>query len=102
MSSHVLNAYQSAGGIHGVLDEGYRKVIRDAGFFMVNEEFPFSSRGVQAEDKEYTFRLEPERDVYKRQPVEIRGSIWDDISLTDGAASTTTGFFEMYQDFMNP
>ncbi|MEW4412860.1 hypothetical protein [Clostridium sp. AN503] len=35
-------------------------------------------------------------------PVEIRGSIWDDISLTDGAASTTTGFFEMYQDFMNP
>lgn len=61
LSSHVLNAYQKAGGIHGVLDEGYRDVIRNADFFMVNEEFPFSSRGVQAEDKEYTFRLEPER-----------------------------------------
>ena len=42
-------------------------------------------------------------DVFAAEhPVEIRGSIWDDISLTDGAASTTTGFFEMYQDFMNP
>ncbi len=61
LSSHVLNAYQKAGGIHGVLDEGYRNVIRDADFFMVNEEFPFSTRGVQAEDKQYTFRLEPER-----------------------------------------
>lgn len=33
--------------------------------------------------------------------VEIRGSIWDDISLNDGADSTTTGFFEMYQEQMN-
>lgn len=61
LSSHVLNAYQNAGGIHGVVDEAYRNIIRNADFFMVNEEFPFSSRGVQAEDKQYTFRLEPER-----------------------------------------
>lgn len=33
--------------------------------------------------------------------VEIRGSIWEDISLNDGADSTTTGFFEMYQDYMS-
>lgn len=61
LSSHVLNAYQNAGGIHGVVDEAYRNIIQNADFFMVNEEFPFSSRGVQAEDKQYTFRLEPER-----------------------------------------
>lgn len=61
LSNHVLNAYQKAGGIHGVVDEAYRNIIRNADFFMVNEEFPFSSRGVQAEDKQYTFRLEPER-----------------------------------------
>lgn len=61
LSNHVLNAYQNAGGIHGVVDETYRNIIRNADFFMVNEEFPFSSRGVQAEDKQYTFRLEPER-----------------------------------------
>lgn len=61
LSNHVLNAYQSGGGIQGVVDEGYRSLIQNADFFMVNEEFPFSTRGVQAEDKEYTFRLEPER-----------------------------------------
>lgn len=61
LSNHVLNAYENAGGIHGVVDEGYRGIIQGADFFMVNEEFPFSSRGVQAEDKQFTFRLEPER-----------------------------------------
>ena len=60
LSSHVLQAYQKAGGISGVLDEGYRLQIGQADFFMVNEEFPFSSRGVAAADKQYTFRLAPE------------------------------------------
>ncbi|MDD3253557.1 MAG: CapA family protein [Lachnospiraceae bacterium] len=61
LSSHVLNAYEKAGGIAGVLDEGYRQAIGGADFFMVNEEFPFSDRGVQAADKEYTFRLPTEK-----------------------------------------
>lgn len=60
LSNHVLQAYQKAGGISGVLDEGYRLQIGQADFFMVNEEFPFSNRGVAAADKEYTFRLAPE------------------------------------------
>lgn len=60
LSSHVLNAYQKAGGIGGVLDAGYRQVVEAADFFMVNQEFPFSSRGTAAEDKQYTFRLPPE------------------------------------------
>lgn len=61
LSSHVLHAYESAGGIGGVLDSGYREVIGRADFFMVNEEFPFSDRGKQAEDKQYTFRLPPDK-----------------------------------------
>lgn len=61
LSNHVLQAYQLAGGINGVLDEGYRLLIGQADFFMVNEEFPFSSRGIAAADKEYTFRLAPEQ-----------------------------------------
>nr|WP_243009238.1 CapA family protein [Clostridium sp. AM58-1XD] len=61
LSDHVLNAYEKAGGIHGVLDEGYRQAIQEADFFMVNQEFPFSDRGTQAEDKQFTFRLPPER-----------------------------------------
>ena len=61
LSDHVLNAYQKAGGVHGVVDDGYRQSISDADFFMVNQEFPFSSRGTQAPDKQYTFRLPPEK-----------------------------------------
>lgn len=60
LSSHVLNAYQQAGGINGVLDEGYRSVIAGADSFIANQEFPFSDRGTAAADKEYTFRLAPE------------------------------------------
>lgn len=61
LSDHVLRAYESGGGIEGVLDEGYRQLIADADFFFVNEEFPFSSRGTQAPDKQFTFRLPPEK-----------------------------------------
>lgn len=61
LSDHVLNAYDKAGGIQGVLDEGIRKQIRGADIFMVNQEFPFSSRGAAVADKQYTFRLPPSR-----------------------------------------
>lgn len=61
LSDHVLNAYQRAGGVSGVLDQGYRSLIAGADYFMVNEEFPFSSRGTKAADKQYTFRLAPEK-----------------------------------------
>lgn len=57
LSSHVLNAYDQAGGIYGVLDENIRQTIADADYFMVNQEFPFSDRGTAAEDKQFTFRL---------------------------------------------
>lgn len=60
-SNYVLSAYENAGGIHGVLDDGYRQLIDEADFFFVNEEFPFSDRGTQAPDKQYTFRLAPEK-----------------------------------------
>lgn len=60
-SDHVLNAYEKGGGIGGVLDDGYRKLIDEADFFFVNEEFPFSDRGTKAPDKQYTFRLPPSK-----------------------------------------
>lgn len=61
LSDHVLKAYQQAGGIHGVLDEGYRSLIAGADSFIANQEFPFSDRGTAAADKEFTFRLAPEK-----------------------------------------
>lgn len=61
LSSHVLNAYDTAGGIGGVLDENIRKEIDAVDWFMLNQEFPFSNRGEAAEDKQFTFRLPPSR-----------------------------------------
>lgn len=61
LSDHVLNAYDRAGGIEGVLDETIRNEIEAADLFMVNQEFPFTDRGKAAEDKQFTFRLPPER-----------------------------------------
>lgn len=104
LSSHVLNAYDTAGGIHGVLDEGYRSAIGAADFFMVNQEFPFSNRGKQAEDKEYTFRLPPER-VALLQEMGIDGvtlannhaldfgveALLDSCETLDGAGIARTG-----------
>lgn len=60
-SSHVLSAYEKAGGIAGVLDETIRNEIESADLFMVNQEFPFTDRGKEAEDKQFTFRLPPEK-----------------------------------------
>lgn len=61
LSDHVLEAYDAAGGIDGVLSQGYQAEIQAADFFMTNEEFPFSTRGTPAPDKQFTFRVHPEK-----------------------------------------
>lgn len=61
LSDHVLNAYQKGGGITGVIDQNLLTEMEQADVFMVNEEFPFSTRGEAAPDKQYTFRLPTER-----------------------------------------
>lgn len=61
LSSHVTAAYDKEGSINGVLDEGYRTEISSADIFMANQEFPFSSRGSAAPDKQFTFRLPPSK-----------------------------------------
>ncbi len=58
LSDHVVNAYKK-GGIRGVLDSQFQSVIDEADIFMANEEFPFSTRGTAAEDKQFTFRADP-------------------------------------------
>lgn len=61
LSTHVTTAYDKAGGINGVLDDGFRSEIGQADIFMANQEFPFSDRGSAAPDKQFTFRLSPSR-----------------------------------------
>ena len=49
------------GGIGGVLGESLRETIAESDIFMANLEFPFSDRGTQAADKQFTFRVSPSR-----------------------------------------
>lgn len=58
LSSYVLNNYETS-GISGVLSEELLGEMQNADLTMVNEEFPFSTRGTQAQDKQFTFRIDP-------------------------------------------
>lgn len=58
LSDHVLNNYNNT-GIDGVLSPELLRELRDADLTVINNEFPFSTRGTQAPDKQYTFRVDP-------------------------------------------
>ncbi|MCR5669223.1 MAG: CapA family protein [Lachnospiraceae bacterium] len=58
LSDYVLNNY-NASGIDGVIDENLRTQLQEADILEVNNEFPYSTRGTQAPDKQYTFRVDP-------------------------------------------
>ena len=45
--------------ISSMFSEELLSAMTDADLFMVNEEFPFSTRGEAAEDKQFTFRVDP-------------------------------------------
>ncbi len=57
-SDYVLANYNQS-GIQGVLSESLLKELTKADITMVNHEFPFSTRGSQAPDKQFTFRTDP-------------------------------------------
>lgn len=58
LSDYVLNAWHTS-GIEGVLSKKLRKELKQADIAMVNNEFPYSTRGTQAPDKQFTFRVDP-------------------------------------------
>lgn len=57
-SDYVLARYNES-GIQGVLSKELLKELKQADFTMVNNEFPYSNRGTQAPDKQFTFRVDP-------------------------------------------
>lgn len=61
LSDHILNAYDQAGDVSGILDSRLLAAGRDADLFIANEEFPFGTSGTPAPDKQFTFRVAPER-----------------------------------------
>ena len=60
-SDYVLQAYDSVGGPDGILDGTLREAVSTSDFFVANQEFPFSNAGTPAKDKEFTFRISPDR-----------------------------------------
>ncbi|MCR5580231.1 MAG: CapA family protein [Pseudobutyrivibrio sp.] len=58
LSEYVQSKYD-AQGIDGVASAGIQSLLKDADITMINNEFCFSTRGEQAPDKQYTFRVDP-------------------------------------------
>lgn len=58
LSDYVLANYNQS-GIQGVLAESMLAELTQADITMVNNEFPYSTRGTQAPDKQFTFRIDP-------------------------------------------
>jgi poly-gamma-glutamate synthesis protein (capsule biosynthesis protein) len=60
LTGYLLSQYDNS-GINGIVSSDISNEMTQADLTMVNEEFPFSNRGVAMEDKQFTFRIEPER-----------------------------------------
>lgn len=59
LSDYVLGNYDRD-GIAGVLSPMLLEEMQNADVTVINNEFPFSTGGTQAEDKQFTFRVNPD------------------------------------------
>lgn len=71
LTGYLLTQYDSK-GIEGILSSDIVEEMNQADLTMINEEFPFSNRGTAAEDKQFTFRIDPNRvNVFQDMGVDI-------------------------------
>lgn len=71
LTGYLLSQYDNS-GVNGIVASDIVQEMAEADLTMVNEEFPFSNRGTAMEDKQYTFRIEPERvNVFKDLGIDI-------------------------------
>lgn len=71
-STSPLNKYDSGNGITSILSADLLDTMNSSDITMVNLEFPFSTRGVQMENKQYTFKADPSRGpILKEMGVDI-------------------------------
>lgn len=70
--SDGLNAVYDKGGIASVYDSRVLEKMQAADILMINQEFPFSTKGTAMEDKQYTFRANPRYvQIFKDMGVDI-------------------------------
>lgn len=60
LTGYLLSQYDT-NGIQGIAASDIVEEMNQADLTMVNEEFPFSDQGTAAEDKQFTFRIDPKR-----------------------------------------
>lgn len=60
IGNYVSSVYDVS-GVNGVLSDYLLEQFQTANLAMVNQEFPFSTRGEPMEDKQYTFRVDPSK-----------------------------------------
>ena len=71
LSDGILANYDKK-GMDGILSKEIQTALNDATLTIANEEFPFSERGEQAKDKQYTFRIAPERvNIFNQMGIDI-------------------------------
>ncbi len=58
LKNAVVADYETE-GLNSIISEYLESEMNEADLTMVNEEFPFSTRGTQAPDKQFTFRINP-------------------------------------------
>lgn len=73
LSDYVLGNYNNS-GIEGVVSPVLLNELQTADITIINNEFPFSTRGEQAPDKQFTFRVNPDYvSVLTEMGVDIAG-----------------------------
>lgn len=71
LSDYVLNQYEQ-NGLSGILSNDLQEEFHTADITMVNQEFAFTNRGKKAEDKQYTFRVDPQNvQVFKDMQIDV-------------------------------
>lgn len=70
LSNYVLQNYEKS-GVQGILGETLLNELQQADITVINEEFPFGTTGTPAEDKQFTFRVNPSYvDIFKQMGVD--------------------------------
>lgn len=71
LTGYLLSNYDNS-GIQGIISSDLVDELNGADLTMVNEEFPFSNQGTAMEDKQFTFRIDPNRiNVFKDLGIDI-------------------------------
>lgn len=71
MTEVIRNNY-NRDGIDGILSKGFQDEFKNADIAMVNQEFAFTNGGIKAEDKQYTFRVDPKYvQIFKDMEVDV-------------------------------